>query len=81
MLSRNINIPYQFFEKHISSCEQRGVPNKVDWFKLSRNKNIPVTFFQKHLDKVDWFNLSGNTNIPKYYNLIKLKEILYNYKL
>jgi len=129
----NFNIP--FFEKHISSCEQLGVPNKINWSMLSENTNIPFTFFEKHLDKVDWFwlsgnpnipvtffekyldkvdwsylsgntnipftffnkhlalqskemnikvdwsMLSGNTNIPKHYNLIKLREILYNYKL
>ena len=72
-LSGNTNIPYQFFEKHISSCEQRGVPDKVDWPSLSGNTNIPVTFFEKHIssceqlgvpDKVNWSCLSGNTNIP-----------------
>ena len=49
---------------------------------LSRNTNIPVIFYEKHLSKemnikVDWFELSRNKNIPIYYNLIKLKEILY----
>ena len=90
MLSENTNIPVTFFEKHISSCKQLGVPDKVNWYMLSRNTNIPLTFFEKHIssceqlgvpDKVNWSMLSGNTNIPKHYNLIKLKEILYNYKI
>ena len=74
----NFNIP--FYEKHL---------DKVNWSYLSGNTNIPFTFFNKHLAlqskemniKVDWSMLSGNTNIPKHYNLIKLREILYNYKL
>ena len=63
-LSGNTDIPFTFFEKHISSCERLGVPDKLDWYSLSRNINIPYQFFEKYLDKVNWSCLSKNTNIP-----------------
>ena len=65
-LSGNTNIPVTFFEKHISYCEQRGVPDKINWSILSGNTNIPYQFFEKHIssceqlgvpDKVDWYDI------------------------
>ena len=72
-LSRNTNIPYHFFlpigredrEKHISSCEQLGIPDKVNWYWLSENTNIPVEFFETYIssckqkgvsDKINWID-------------------------
>ena len=76
MLSGNTNIPVEFFERHISSCEQRGVQDKVDWFRLSGNTNIPFTFFKKYKNKIRWNSLSFNTSIPSYFNKIKLNKII-----
>ena len=75
--------------RNISSCEQLGIPDKVDWYDLSYNKNIPFTFYEKYLDKVNWYDLSYNKNIPftfyekhlqnkKYKDKISWDELLKN---
>jgi RNAse (barnase) inhibitor barstar len=42
-LSRNIS--FEYLEKYIKLCKQRGKQDKINWDILSSNKNIPYQFF------------------------------------
>ena len=86
-LSGNTNIPFTFFEKHISSCEQLGIPDKINWSGLSGNTNIPYQFFEKHIssckqlgipDKLNWSMLSRNTNIPVTFFSLSVEKTVRN---
>ena len=51
-MSKNNNIPIEFFEKHL---------DKIHWDEFSNYIKIPPEFLERHINKIHWQSLSLNT--------------------